>query len=409
MLKSIFYLNQQGRRSNIEDSIYPFPENASASDKLFVVCDGVGGESKGEEASRIVCESVPAYFQGHPTQEVDRNYVHQAIGFAIDQMNRYVKRDPGAQRMSTTLTMCYLESNSIVVAWCGDSRVYHFRDGEILWKTTDHSLVAQLVKQGEITEEEARVHPKKNYILRSLNAGANPNDVEIHFISDFKEGDHILLCTDGVLEQGDDDTLKRVIYSGEKDKRKLFYELCEGKTSDNYSFYLIEIGEGAKGVKSMLGDEGKKKKKGSFGRSMIAILLVIVLAGAAWYFGMNRNATVKSESVVPEMSTGSERNEENDRKEVSDGERLGTGEKAATQSKNSQVDQPATQAIVAESTQAKKNVVPVAKPLVKKDSLIKKDSVKIIPKSNKPDSLQQGTNKPANVIPTDTTKNKKDN
>jgi len=242
-VEQITYLNEIGRRSQLEDSIYPAPGQASDADKLFIVCDGVGGENMGEEASRIACESFASFFEqkAPPPGTLTDAYIRGAQSYVLQQMRSYAIEHPEAQRMSTTLTLAYLNGNAISVAWCGDSRVYHLRNGEVVWRSTDHSLVQDLVRYGEITEEQARVHPHRNIITRVLSASGSPSDIESHVIIIIQDGDYIMLCTDGVLEQIDDDRLKEIILNDAENKRSLFMAYCQNATNDNYSLYLLKL------------------------------------------------------------------------------------------------------------------------------------------------------------------------
>jgi len=275
MLRSIHYVNEQGKRENLEDTIYPLPGHATLKDELFLVCDGVGGESKGEEASRIVCEAIPEYFGGHTIRAGQTEPFHKAAAYAVDKLKAYTIIHPEAERMSTTLTLCFLQKGTITIAWCGDSRVYHIRDGDVLWRSTDHSMVMELVKKGELTEEEAANHPIKNLIMRSLGAGGNSN-IDIQLITDFYAGDYLLLCTDGVLENVDDRTIKSILGPGQQEKNKssLFLDICRDRTKDNFSLYLLELGENGDGSK----DGKARPKRMALWLSTVGVLLVIVLA-----------------------------------------------------------------------------------------------------------------------------------
>ena len=84
------------------------------------------------------------------------------------ELDKIVAKNPEYKGMATTLTYLHLSPEGAIIAWAGDSRVYHIRDGKILFKTEDHSLVNQLVQAGQITEEEAAHHPQKNVILRAV-------------------------------------------------------------------------------------------------------------------------------------------------------------------------------------------------------------------------------------------------
>ena len=244
-LKSIFYLNEQGNRQNMEDSIFPTPGKASENDCLFLVCDGVGGQSKGEEASRIVCESIAAFLLPLPKEKAGKETINMAVKHAEAEMRRYVDGHPEAYNMSTTLTLALVRNDGVWVSWCGDSRIYHVRNGNIHWQSKDHSLVQHLLEQGEITEEEAKNHPQKNIILRSLGISNQQTKADTYFIADIMPDDYLLLCTDGLLERIDKQELMEILgpQQRETDKQKLFMDFCKDKTSDNFSMYLLQFGD----------------------------------------------------------------------------------------------------------------------------------------------------------------------
>jgi serine/threonine protein phosphatase PrpC len=148
-------ITEKGGRSNNEDSIYPLPEQVTLDQKLFMVCDGVGGAEKGEVASSLACESIQTFFSTFLKDDPTPEFIHKAVHYAEVCFDSYVQEHPEAMGMATTLTMAYIASSGIVLAHIGDSRIYHLRKGEILYQTEDHSLVNSLVKLGKITPEEA--------------------------------------------------------------------------------------------------------------------------------------------------------------------------------------------------------------------------------------------------------------
>lgn len=237
----IFCLNELGKRANNEDCVSPQKGTATLHDKLFIVCDGVGGENKGEVASELVCTSIQDYFKKERfVMGSEKEAVQKAVQHASQKLAAYVATDPGAKRMSTTLALVLLGEQSVTVAWCGDTRIHHIRNGKILWKSKDHSLVGELVSQGELTEEDARSHPKRNVITRSLNAFHANNTVDFHEIDDVKTGDYLLLCTDGFLENITTEKIHKVLSDEkEQDKAQCFLSYCDGATKDNFSMYLI--------------------------------------------------------------------------------------------------------------------------------------------------------------------------
>lgn len=143
--------------------------------------------------------------------------------------------------MSTTLTLIYIGSSHISAAWCGDSRIYHLRNGKVRWRSEDHSLVANLVRHGELTPEEAQHHPNRNVITRSLSASGHVSDIDLHYLDDIQENDNLLLCTDGLLEQIDERRLAGILLDDRQDKETLFLAYAQGVTKDNFSMYLLTL------------------------------------------------------------------------------------------------------------------------------------------------------------------------
>jgi len=243
MLSNIYYLHEKGRRQNMEDNIFPFPGFASLLSRIFIVCDGVGGLSKGEEASRILCETMGNYLTLQLEESINLYVIELAVAFAIKKMKEFVAIHPSAEKMSTTLSLVAIQKSGVWAAWCGDSRIMHIREGEIIWQSKDHSIVQKLIDSRKITEIEALFHPEKNIILRSINTVRNC-EVETKFISNIYPGDYILLCTDGILENINATAINDIFGKKQKiaDKKKLFLKYCQGNTKDNYSMYLIQLG-----------------------------------------------------------------------------------------------------------------------------------------------------------------------
>ena len=133
-------ITEKGGRSNNEDSIYPLPEQVTLDQKLFMVCDGVGGAEKGEVASSLACESIQTFFSTFLKDDPTPEFIHKAVHYAEVCFDSYVQEHPEAMGMATTLTMAYIASSGIVLAHIGDSRIYHLRKGEILYQTEDHSF-----------------------------------------------------------------------------------------------------------------------------------------------------------------------------------------------------------------------------------------------------------------------------
>jgi len=225
----------------MEDHIYPLPGQASLSDKLFIVCDGLGGQSFGDVASRLTCTVISDFLLNLDIYEICEKDIQDAVEAAVLKLKDYAVNARGAEKMATTLTLAFLQPNGIWLAWCGDSRIYHIRNGSILWKSKDHSLVQHLLDSGRITEFEARYHPKRNVILQCISAQNSITKIDTQFIADIVPGDYILLCTDGLLENISEIEIKNILEQNqlETDKKQLFLDYCIYKTRDNYSMYLL--------------------------------------------------------------------------------------------------------------------------------------------------------------------------
>ncbi len=243
-IKSPLYLYEVGRRNNNEDSIYPLADRASADDRLFLVCDGVGGSEKGEVASALVCRHVPEYLAMYPIERFDRNYLDQMLTYVEAKLSEHIAENPQCKGMATTLTLLYFTESGANVAWCGDSRVYQFRGGQIKYETEDHSLVAEMIRRGELSEQEAETHPQKNVILRAISGSDKPSKLDFITLEDISAGDRFLLCSDGILEAFNSQDLCTLNNHGMMDifdMRDAIAIRCAERSRDNHAMYLLEI------------------------------------------------------------------------------------------------------------------------------------------------------------------------
>lgn len=239
-----YCLNEIGGRAQSEDAVWPLKEAVSAHDRLFMVCDGVGGSNYGEVASALTCEGFGYFFQQHLPHRAmpDAAFVEDARAYVMKQFEHFISQKTGAENMSTTLTMAYVGEKSVLIAWCGDSRVYQVRQGMVIFQSEDHSLVSELVKQGELSPEEASSHPQRNVILRAIQYKERLSEIDCIELTDVQEGDFILLCSDGLLENVGEGELQQLLTKPHSALREAFQELCQGRTRDNYSMYLLRIG-----------------------------------------------------------------------------------------------------------------------------------------------------------------------
>lgn len=235
-----------GRKENQEDRIYPPKGNANEANRFFILCDGMGGHENGEVASETVSETLGHFFEsGNPADGIVTDaFFNQGLAAAYDALD---SKDNGAVRkMGTTLAFIYLHRKGCLAAHIGDSRIYQIRPGKgLLYQSSDHSLVNELLKIGEITPEEAEVYPQKNVITRAMQPNLERRyKAEIHQLTDIQPGDYFFLCSDGVLEQLTNDKLCSVLSDttlSDIEKIKELQTIGEHVTKDNYTAYLIPI------------------------------------------------------------------------------------------------------------------------------------------------------------------------
>ena len=240
-----YSIHELGKRQNQEDSLFPNDGQSSTDDRLFILCDGMGGHEKGEVASSTVCEAISKMIlsRWHTDEPLSDELLLQAIDAAYDALDE--KDDNAVKKMGTTLTLLCLHANGATVAHIGDSRVYQFRPGKgIVFRTQDHSLVNDLVKIGEITEEEAKIHPQKNVITRAMQPHQPYRaKADIAHLTDIQSGDYFFLCSDGMLEQTSDENLFNVITKqgiSNEEKVNVLRNLTD-ENSDNHTAHLIYI------------------------------------------------------------------------------------------------------------------------------------------------------------------------
>jgi protein phosphatase len=246
-IKKPFSISEIGKKLNNEDSIYPNGDYGSINDRLFLVCDGVGGSNKGEVASSIACDSIQSYFSTFLDTEkkFDPEFIQKAIRYTEIRFDDYIKENPTANGMATTLCLLYLDTDSIYLAHAGNSRIYQFRKGKIIFKTEDHSLVNSMIKNWKINPGDAKKHPQRNVIYKSIQGSKIPLNIEVTQITDVQPDDRFLMCTDGVTESLNDDELS-ALFSKEYSPEEILSVIktrCDDQSSDNYSAYLIPIYE----------------------------------------------------------------------------------------------------------------------------------------------------------------------
>lgn len=245
ILRQPYSFCQPGRRSNQEDARFPdcdMPEDCPAA---FVVCDGVGGQDKGEVASRTVADAIGACMRHvNLSRPFGADEFRKVLSHAYDALDRRMKSD--TREMATTMTFVCFHDGGAFCAHIGDSRIYHVRPGVgIMYQSEDHSLVNSLVHSGNLTPEEAIDHPQGNLITRCMGyvaKGEQRASATTIQIDDVETGDYFFLCSDGVLHCVDDRLLYEILSSEMSDADKMARIAgLSRNSSDNNTAYLIGV------------------------------------------------------------------------------------------------------------------------------------------------------------------------
>lgn len=246
-------VNSEGK-SQQEDSIFPAYNQQKDSDRLFILCDGMGGHESGEVASSTVCTAMSnSVLNSVPDGEgdFDDNNLRQAIEDAFNALDDLLPDDVHVEKkMGTTMTFLKFHSKGCTIAHMGDSRVYHIRPGKgrddsnILFKTNDHSLINDLIKIGELTPEEAKQSKQKNIITRAMQPKMERRPKpDIYHTVDIKEGDYFYMCSDGMLEQMEDENLLFNFSeaTGDDENKVKILTQATSQNLDNHSAIIVHI------------------------------------------------------------------------------------------------------------------------------------------------------------------------
>lgn len=200
------------KRQHNEDSVaYIIPKDQELlthKGALFIVADGMGGHAAGEVASEIAVDTVCTLYYQDPDTDIPTSLV-RAIQYANAAIYQRATENEQHTGMGTTCVVAVLRESTAFVANVGDSRGYLVRRGQVRQITQDHSWVAEQVRMGQMSEEEARNHSMRNIITRSL--GPFP-EVEVDiFVEPVEEGDALLLCSDGLCGMVSDAEITSIV------------------------------------------------------------------------------------------------------------------------------------------------------------------------------------------------------
>ena len=209
---------------------------------LFAIADGMGGAQAGELASSLAAGAVRG---GEGAAGGGEEYVVELIQEANRRVYQRSSQDAAVSGMGTTMTVALVEEGAVVFGHVGDSRAYLIRDGKLEQLTEDHSLVAELVRSGKLSPEEAETHPQRSVITRAL--GTDP-DVDVDTFSiPTQPGDLFMLCSDGLTSMVEDDVILSTVEKHRDNlqtaAKALIRAANKGGGEDNITVVFFEIGE----------------------------------------------------------------------------------------------------------------------------------------------------------------------
>ncbi len=206
--------------------------------QTYVVADGMGGAQAGEVASRMLIETVEGFLSKTP-RPWNENALAQSILLANDKILNTARRHEEYHGMGTTATILSLDGLQAHFAHVGDSRLYLLRGEEFRQITKDHSYVETLVRRGELTAEQARLHPMKNVLTQAVGAMINLHIDTGNFLA--QSGDRFLLCTDGLTNMVEDVDIKKILLTAAQPAEALIEAALEFGGRDNVTVIVAGV------------------------------------------------------------------------------------------------------------------------------------------------------------------------
>ncbi len=199
-----------------EDGYYLSDYNKELDAVYAIVADGMGGHQAGEVASALAIQEISRLINQSFSADMEAADIKELLGHAVKQANRLIyeksQTEDNCQGMGTTLTLCLVRDDKAFIAHVGDSRAYLLRQEALHQITLDHSLVQELLRNGQITKEEADCHPQKNVITRALGSDTGV-EIDLYEFTICPD-DMLLLCTDGLSNMLSDERLTELLLEG---------------------------------------------------------------------------------------------------------------------------------------------------------------------------------------------------
>lgn len=263
-------------REHNEDSLTVLPP-------LFAVADGMGGHEAGEVASEIAINTLNELAPRTPDAD--------GLARAVEAANLNVIKAPsqgiGREGMGTTMTAAILDKDRLVIAQVGDSRAYLLHQGVLQQLTRDHSLMADMIEAGQLTEAEARVHPNRSVITRAI--GSDPHMQPDIYELNVDTGDRLLLCSDGISAMIEDSLIEEIMCKAGNPQQcadELVQAALDAGGFDNATAIVVDV-EGFRAVKEK---KQERKSKRLAVAIIFCLILAFALAGFAGYQYVNNSA-----------------------------------------------------------------------------------------------------------------------
>lgn len=222
----VFANTDIGKAREINQDYYYIPEQDSNL-QLFILADGMGGYTGGEIASKLATLSVKEYINKEfDVIKKDAESIIDLIKRAIEKANKDIyiegQQKEELKQMGTTLEVCLIYNNRIYIGHIGDSRIYRIRKHIIRKLTNDHSYVETLVKDGKITKEEAKTHPKKNMLMKAL--GCTEYIEPDIFVRGFLKEDILLMASDGLTNMIEEQEIFNIVTSNRENPQDILIQ-----------------------------------------------------------------------------------------------------------------------------------------------------------------------------------------
>lgn len=211
---------------------------------MGIIADGMGGRSGGRKASDQVIMTARQLFERYAPETDDAAAMLMQVAREAHMVIKLTAISSEEEPHSTIAAFVINAGGDCHWAHSGDSRIYHYQEGRLLRRTVDHSYVQMLVKRGEITEEEANVHPQSNILMGCLGTETEP-PVDIHFIPRLRAGDTLLACSDGVWHYFNDQEMAGVLERlSAREAAEFLVEKARGRamgSGDNLSLVAVKL------------------------------------------------------------------------------------------------------------------------------------------------------------------------